>query len=38
MNEPRWRRPNSAGNWGIVKGTELIRVERADLMAGKLSF
>ena len=35
MNEPRWRRPNKAGNWGIVKATELIRVERSELMAGE---
>ena len=21
MEQPRWRRPNSAGNWGIVSGS-----------------
>ncbi len=38
MSEPRWRRPNAAGNWGIVKGTELIRIEREDLVAGKFPY
>ncbi|WP_448327711.1 hypothetical protein [Sulfitobacter sp. M13] len=36
MRGPRWRRPNAAGDWGIVKENDLIRIERADLMNGKL--
>lgn len=27
MPVPRWRRPNHAGNWGIVAGVEWIEVE-----------
>lgn len=26
MTVPRWRRPNSKGNWGIVSGTRWVRV------------
>ncbi|MCG7521038.1 hypothetical protein [Ruegeria sp. Ofav3-42] len=28
MATPRWRRPNDAGNWGIVSGRDWRRVER----------
>ena len=31
MATPRWRRPNSAGNWGIVSGRDWKRVERGKL-------
>lgn len=31
MAIPRWRRPNSEGNWGLVAGVEWKRVERAKL-------
>ena len=31
MPEPAWRRPNTVGNWGLVKGVEWRRMERADL-------
>jgi hypothetical protein len=30
---PRWRRPNEAGNWGIVPGRDWKRVERRQLMS-----
>lgn len=30
---PRWRRPNDAGNWGIVSGRDWKRVERRQLMS-----
>ena len=29
---PRWRRPNEAGNWGIVSAVSWERVRRADLV------
>lgn len=28
MDKPRWRRPNDAGNWGIVSGRDWIRIEK----------
>lgn len=28
MDTPRWRRPNAAGNWGIVSGRDWKRVEK----------
>lgn len=28
MDTPRWRRPNSAGNWGIVSGRDWKRIEK----------
>lgn len=28
---PRWRRPNEAGNWGIVSGVTWERIRRSDL-------
>lgn len=31
MATPRWRRPNDAGNWGIVSGRDWKRVERRQL-------
>lgn len=31
MATPRWRRPNDAGNWGIVSGRNWKRVERRQL-------
>jgi hypothetical protein len=31
MPDPAWRRPNAAGNWGLVKGVEWTRVERTAL-------
>ncbi|WP_216599195.1 hypothetical protein [Ruegeria sp. HKCCD7318] len=31
MATPRWRRPNGAGNWGIVSGRDWKRVERRKL-------
>lgn len=31
MATPRWRRPNAAGNWGIVSGRDWKRVERRQL-------
>jgi hypothetical protein len=31
MAVPRWRRPNEAGNWGIVSGREWKRIERHHL-------
>jgi len=33
MATPRWRRPNDAGNWGIVSGRDWKRVERCQLMS-----
>lgn len=33
MAKPRWRRPNEAGNWGIVSGRDWKRVERRQLMS-----
>ncbi|MRX50287.1 hypothetical protein GI374_07465 [Paracoccus sp. S-4012] len=32
MATPRWRRPNEAGNWGIVSGRDWKRIERRQLM------
>jgi hypothetical protein len=31
MKEPRWRRPNSQGNWGIVKGVSWVPYTRLEL-------
>lgn len=31
MVTPRWRRPNEAGNWGIVSGRDWKRIERSVL-------
>jgi hypothetical protein len=31
MSNPAWRRPNAIGNWGLVKGVEWTRMDRADL-------
>jgi hypothetical protein len=33
MATPRWRRPNDAGNWGIVSGRDWKRVERRQLLS-----
>ena len=33
MATPRWRRPNEAGNWGIVSGRDWKRIERSQLMS-----
>lgn len=33
MATPRWRRPNDAGNWGIVSGREWKRIERRQLFS-----
>ena len=33
MATPRWRRPNDAGNWGIVSGRDWKRVERRPLFS-----
>lgn len=33
MATPRWRRPNDAGNWGIVSGRNWKRIERRQLMS-----
>lgn len=33
MATPRWRRPNEAGNWGIVSGRDWRRIERRQLMS-----
>jgi hypothetical protein len=33
MATPRWRRPNEAGNWGIVSGRGWKRIERRQLMS-----
>ena len=33
MATPRWRRPNDAGNWGIVSGRDWKRVERRQLFS-----
>jgi hypothetical protein len=33
MATPRWRRPNDAGNWGIVSGRDWKRVERHQLFS-----
>lgn len=27
MDKPRWRRPNAAGNWGIVSGRDWMQIE-----------
>jgi hypothetical protein len=35
MSEPRWRRPNTQGNWGIVKGVTWVLMGRRDLNAIK---
>jgi hypothetical protein len=35
MSEPRWRRPNTQGNWGIVKGVTWVSMNRRDLNAIK---
>lgn len=34
MPDAYWRRPNSSGHWGIVKGFQWTRVERAALLRG----
>jgi hypothetical protein len=31
MKEPRWRRPNKEGNWGIVKGVSWVTWARREL-------
>lgn len=31
MKEPRWRRPNKEGNWGIVKGVSWVDWKRSEL-------
>ncbi len=31
MHEPRWRRPNPEGNWGIVKGISWVTLPRREL-------
>lgn len=31
MSEPRWRRPNPQGNWGIVKGTGWVSFSRKEI-------
>lgn len=33
MATPRWRRPNDAGNWGIVTGRDWKRIERCQLFS-----
>jgi hypothetical protein len=33
MATPRWRRPNNAGNWGIVSGRDWKRIERRQLFS-----
>lgn len=33
MVTPRWRRPNEAGNWGIVSGRDWKRIERRALIS-----
>lgn len=33
MATPRWRRPNDAGNWGIVSGRDWKRIERRQLFS-----
>ena len=33
MATPRWRRPNDAGNWGIVSGRDWKRIERRQLVS-----
>lgn len=33
MATPRWRRPNEAGNWGIVSGRDWKRIELHQLMS-----
>ena len=33
MSTPRWRRPNEAGNWGIVSGRDWKRVERSQIVS-----
>lgn len=33
MATPRWRRPNEAGNWGIVSGRDWKRIARRQLMS-----
>lgn len=33
MATPRWRRPNEAGNWGIVSGRDWKRIERGQLIS-----
>jgi hypothetical protein len=35
MSEPRWRRPNESGNWGIVKATTWVAMDEGDLRALK---
>lgn len=31
METPRWRRPNPQGNWGIVRATGWVVLNRRDL-------
>jgi hypothetical protein len=33
MATASWRRPNDAGNWGIVSGRDWKRIERRSLMS-----
>lgn len=35
MDVPRWRRPNSQGNWGIVKASGWTVLSRRDLNSMK---
>jgi hypothetical protein len=35
MDTPRWRRPNSQGNWGIVRATGWVHLSRRDLNSMK---
>ncbi|WP_162783638.1 hypothetical protein [Devosia naphthalenivorans] len=35
MSEPRWRRPNESGNWGIVRATSWVAMEESDLRSLK---
>lgn len=31
MSEPRWRRPNGQGNWGIVRAVAWVEIDRREL-------
>ncbi|WP_206524642.1 hypothetical protein [Devosia sp. 1566] len=31
MSEPRWRRPNEQGNWGIVRAVAWVEIDRREL-------
>ena len=33
MGLAKWRRPNAAGNWGIVSGRDWKRIERRQLFS-----